>query len=237
MKTILFQGDSITDCHRFRKATDKKQNSFAFFKDGKLLKKITALGDGYPAMVSAELESKFPGKYKYINKGVSGDRIPDVYSRIVQDIINIKPDYMSLLVGVNDVWRSFDSGCGTGKERFEKIYDILLDEIFTEFPDLKIIIMGPYVLPGPASDNTPEQPDRFREFTTAVAEMSDIAKKLAEKYSCTFIDLQAVLDEAIETVPVKELSGDGVHPTAKGHEVIRNEWLKAFEKITAGESK
>jgi lysophospholipase L1-like esterase len=67
--------------------------------------------------------------------------------------------------------------------------------------------------------------------------MSDIAKKLAEKYSCTFIDLQAVLDEAIETVPVKELSGDGVHPTAKGHEVIRNEWLKAFEKITAGESK
>ena len=236
MKTILFQGDSITDCGRYRKATDKKQETIGIFRDGKLFKKITALGDGYPAMVSAELESKYPGKYKYVNRGVGGDRIPDVYGRIVQDIISLKPDYMSLLVGVNDVWRVFDSGYGTGTERFEKIYDILLDELFAEFPDLKIIIMGPYVLPGPASDNTPEQPDRFREFTSAVAEMSAIAKKMAEKYSCPFIDLQAVLDEAIKAVPVKELTGDGVHPTAKGHEVIKNEWIRAFEKITAGET-
>ena len=125
MKTILFQGDSITDCGRYRKATDSKQETLALFRDGKLFKKITALGDGYPAMVAAELESKYPGKYKYINRGVGGDRITDVYSRIVQDIINLKPDYMSLLVGVNDVWRAFDSGYGTGTARFEKIYDIL----------------------------------------------------------------------------------------------------------------
>lgn len=236
MKTILFQGDSITDCGRYRKATDSKQETLALFRDGKLFKKITALGDGYPAMVAAELESKYPGKYKYINRGVGGDRITDVYSRIVQDIINLKPDYMSLLVGVNDVWRAFDSGYGTGTARFEKIYDILLDELFTEFPDLKIIIMGPYVLPGPAADNTPEQPDRFRKFTLAVAEMADIAKKLAEKYGCPYIDLQGILDEAIKAVPVKELTGDGVHPSAKGHEVIKNEWIKAFEKITSGET-
>ncbi len=237
MKTILFQGDSITDCSRYRNATDEKQSTIALFRDGKLFKKVTALGEGYPAMVTAELESKFPGKYKYINRGVGGDRIPDVYSRIVKDIIKLKPDYMSLLVGVNDVWRNFDSdGTGTGAARFEKVYDMLLDELFAEFPDLKIIIMGPYVLPGSASDNTPDQPDRFEKFTSGVAEMADIAKKLAEKYGCAFIDLQSVLDEAIKTVPVKELTGDGVHPTAKGHEVIKKEWLKAFDEITAGET-
>ena len=237
MKTILFQGDSITDCGRYRNATEEKQETIGIFRDGKLFKKITALGDGYPAMVTAELKGKCPGKYKYINKGVGGDRITDIYARIERDILNIKPDYMSLLVGVNDVWRAFDSGYGTGTKRFEKVYDMLLGDIFEEFPDIKIIIMGPYVLHGPAADNTAKEPDRFNKFTAAVAEMSDIAKKLADKYGCPFIDLQAMFDEAVKTTPVTEFTGDGVHPSAKGHELIKNEWLKAFEKITAGETK
>lgn len=238
MKTILFQGDSITDCSRYRNATDKKQESLAFFRDGKLFKKITALGEGYPAMVSAELESRCPGNYKYINRGVSGDRIPDIYARIVKDIIKVRPNYMSLLVGVNDVWRNFDSeGTGTGSARFEKVYNILLEELREEFPDLKIIIMGPFLLHGRAGDNTPDEPDKFKKFSSGVAEMASIAKNLAEKYGCTFIDLQAMFDEAVKTTPVAELTGDGVHPTAKGHQLIKKEWLKAFDKITAGKTK
>lgn len=235
MKTILFQGDSITDCGRYRKATDTKQETIGIFRDGKLFKKITALGDGYPAMVTAELKNKCPGKYKYINKGVGGDRITDIYARIEREIIAVKPDYMSILVGVNDVWRTFDSGYGTGTKRFEKVYDMLLEDTLTEFPDVKIMVMGPYVLHGPAADNTPEQPNRFAEFSAAVAEMADIAKKLADKYGCAYIDLQAMFDEAVKTTPASEFTGDGVHPTAKGHELIKNEWLKTFAKITAGE--
>lgn len=238
MKTILFQGDSITDCSRYRSATEKKQSTVALFRDGKLFKKITALGDGYPAMVSAELESKFPGKYKYINRGVSGDRIPDVYARIVKDIIKVKPDYMSLLVGVNDVWRNFDSeGTGTGSARFEKVYNILLEELREELPELKIIIMGPFLLHGSAGDNRPDEPDRFEKFSSGVAELASISKKLAEKYGCAYIDLQAMFDEAVKTIPVAELTGDGVHPTAKGHQLIKKEWIKAFDEITAGETK
>lgn len=238
MKTILFQGDSITDCSRYRSATEKKQSTVALFRDGKLFKKITALGDGYPAMVSAELESKFPGKYKYINRGVSGDRIPDVYARIVKDIIKVKPDYMSLLVGVNDVWRNFDSeGTGTGSARFEKVYNILLEELREELPELKIIIMGPFLLHGSAGDNRPDEPDRFENFSSGVAELASISKKLAEKYGCAYIDLQAMFDEAVKTIPVAELTGDGVHPTAKGHQLIKKEWIKAFDEITAGETK
>ncbi|MBR5827013.1 MAG: hypothetical protein IKY78_08025, partial [Clostridia bacterium] len=152
MKTILFQGDSITDCSRYRKATDDKESSRVIFSDGRLFKKVTALGEGYPAMVSAELEKQYPNKFRFHNRGVGGDRIPDVYARIVKDIINLKPDYMSLLVGVNDVWHDFDFGKnGTGTIRFEKVYNILLEELKEEFPEIKIVIMGPFVLEGTAT--------------------------------------------------------------------------------------
>ena len=236
MKTILFQGDSITDCSRYRKATDDKQNGRAFWSDGKLFKKITAMGEGYPKLVSEELTAKAPGAYKFYNRGVGGDRIPDVYARIVKDIIKLNPDYMSLLIGVNDVWRNFDSdGTGTGTVRFEKVYNMLIEELKEEFPELKMIIMGPFLLHGTASDNRAEEPDRFERFSSDVAEMADIAKKLAEKHGFKFIDLQAMFDEAVKTIPAIELTGDGVHPTLKGHELIKNEWLKVFAEITAGE--
>ncbi len=236
MKTILFQGDSITDCHRYREATDNKQSSIALFSGGKLIKKVTAMGEGYPKLVSQELEKNVPGTYKFYNRGVSGDRIPGVYARIVKDIIKLKPDYMSLLVGVNDVWRNFDSeGTGTGTVRFEKVYNMLIEELKEEFPELKMIIMGPFLLHGIASDNRPDEPDRFEKFSSGVAEMADIAKKLAEKHGLKFVDLQAMFDEAVKTTPAIELTGDGVHPTLKGHELIKEEWLKAFSEITAGE--
>ena len=232
MKTILFQGDSITDCGRYRKATATKDSGIAFFRDGKLFKKITALGEGYPAMVTAELQKKYPGEYLYINKGVGGDRITDAYSRIVKDIIKLKPDYMSLLIGVNDVWRNYDSeGTGTGVARFEKIYDILLEELKEEFPELKVIIMGAFVLKGTATAARKDRPDCYADFRRDVDEMAAIAEKLAEKYGHKFIDLQKIFDEAVKTIPASELSADGVHPTEKGHEVITREWIKAFNEL------
>ena len=127
MKTILFQGDSITDCGRLRPTN----NSFVKFYNK--LKKKTPLGPGYPALVADELK----GGYSFVNRGVGGDKAADVYSRIVADIINVKPGVMSLLVGVNDVWREFDQNCGTGLERFKKIYTILIEEILEELPETK----------------------------------------------------------------------------------------------------
>ena len=219
MIKFVFQGDSITDAGRDRD-------------------NIASFGVGYPNLVASELMCKYPGEYEFINEGVSGDRIPDVYARIVKDIIKVRPDYMSLLIGVNDVWRNLDSdGTGTGSARFEKVYNILLDELKEELPELKIIIMGPFLLHGSAGDNRPDEPDRFEKFSSGVAEMASISKKLAEKYGCAFIDLQAMFNEAVKTIPVTELTGDGVHPTAKGHQLIKKEWLKAFDQIKAGEIK
>jgi len=226
MKTILFQGDSITDCGRVR-SNDK--NIIEKCRN-KVLKK-TPLGTGYPALVSAELSSAYPGEYEFYNRGVSGDRVPDIYARIVRDIIKIRPDYMSILVGVNDVWHGFDFNNGTGIERYKKVYNLLIEEIKQELPDIKIMILEPFVLEGSATENRKDQPQRYKNFRGGVLQMAEIAKGVAEKHNLKFVPLQTVLDEAATKYTPTELLSDGVHPTAKGHGLIKKEWLKAFDDI------
>lgn len=222
MKTILFQGDSITDCGRIRDVNQK-----GFVKLYHKIKHNTPLGSGYPSMVAGELGEA----YVYENRGVGGDRILDVYARIVRDIIKIRPDYMSLLVGVNDIWHGFDRNNGTGTERFIKVYNMLIDELEAELPDMKIVLMEPFVLEGDATKNRPEQPDRYREFRRGIEILAAEVKKIAEAHNLKFIPLQSVFDEAAKTIPAGELLSDGVHPTEEGHRLITKEWLKAFNEI------
>ena len=215
MKRILFQGDSITDCRRNRESD-----------------MYHALGAGYAFNVAGVLGYDFPAEYEFFNRGVGGNRIVDVLARMKADILNLKPDYMSLLVGVNDVWRNYDSeGTGTGKARFEKVYNMLLEELKEELPQLKIIIMGPFVLPGTATAAVKDRPDCYADFRRDVEELAEITKSAAEKYGCAYIDLQKVLDEASKGCVAGELSGDGVHPSDKGHEIITREWIKAFSEL------
>ena len=103
MIKFLFQGDSITDADRNR------DNDASF-------------GLGYPNLVASELMNKFPGEYEFINKGISGNRIVDLYARIKMDIINLKPDMMSILIGVNDVWHELNDRNGVAAPKFEIIY-------------------------------------------------------------------------------------------------------------------
>lgn len=222
MKTILFQGDSITDCGRVREESPDIFKRFYY-----ALAKRKPLGGGYPALVAAELGEG----YSFVNRGVSGDRILDVYARIVRDVIKVKPDCMSLLIGVNDIWHGIDFNNGTGMKRFEKVYDIFFQELSEELPDTKIIIMGAFVLEGSATANRHGQPDRYKKFRNGVEEAAAITRALAEKYGHRFIDLQRVFDEAEKTIPASELLSDGVHPTRKGHELIKSEWIKAFKEL------
>lgn len=207
MIRVLFQGDSITDAGRDRSKPD-------------------SLGSGYPKFVTGAMYLDHPGEYEFINRGISGNRIVDVYARIKADIINLKPDVMSLLIGVNDVWHEFSRQNGVDAEKFEKIYGMLIDEVRAALPELKIMILGPYVLPGPA-------PEAFgyEEFRAEVLLRAAAAKRIAEKYGFPYVDLQARLDEAAARGPVEELSQDGVHPVAGGIELIKRAWIEAFEKM------
>lgn len=212
MKTILFQGDSITDVGRNRERNDM-------------------LGWGYPRLVEAQLGFDCPGTYNFQNRGIGGNRILDLYARIVKDILNIAPDYLSILIGVNDIWHGLDDANGTGIQRFEKVYDMLLTELQEELPDTKIMIMEPFVLRGPATDNREDQPDRWELFSSGVYQVAAIVKGLTEKHGVKFIPLQKKFNEAEKLAPATYWLFDGVHPSAKGHELIKRQWLKAFNEI------
>ena len=211
-KRILFQGDSITDCGRNR-------NDFY------------GMGNGYANLVKASLGMECPEEYDFVNRGISGNRVVDMYARIKIDFINLKPDYASIYIGVNDVWHEIGSQNGVDTEKFEKIYTMFIDEIKAECPDTKLIIISPYVLEGPATCGTEEIPDRLERFRKDVAEKAEVCKKIAAKYGLPLIDLQKAFDEACTKAPSGYWTADGVHPTICGHEIIKRLWLETFEKL------
>ncbi len=211
-KRILFQGDSITDCSRPR------DNFYG-------------MGNGYPNLVKALLGMDRPNEYEFINRGISGNRIIDLYARIKVDFINLKPDYASIYIGANDTWHEISQSNGVDTEKFEKIYTMLIDEVMSACPTVKIMIIAPYVLEGAATCNTDEIPDKLERFQKDVAEKAAVERRIAEKYGFPLVELQAAFDEACKKAPDEYWVADGVHPTACGHEIIKRLWLEAFEKL------
>ncbi len=204
---ILFQGDSITDAGRAR---DNDYN----------------VGVGYPLLVKAGLGFAEPGKYEFFNRGISGNRVVDVYARLKSDIINLKPDVMSILIGVNDVWHEFgESPNGVDADKYYKIYDMLIEEVKSALPDIKIMIMEPFVLKASSTEGN------WDSFNQEVKKRAEMAKKISEKYNLPFIELQDGFDKLSENIEAGYWLGDGVHPTPMGHEYIKNEWLKGFKKL------
>lgn len=212
-KLVLFQGDSITDAGRSYEREDIR-------------------GRGYATMVSGELGLRYPEEYEFINRGISGNRIVDVYARIKKDIINLKPDYMSLLIGVNDVWHEFNPAHnGVATDKFEKIYSMLIEEIKEALPDIKLIILEPFVLKGTATTANEEFPDLYPLFRADVLDKAAAAKRIAEKYNLPFIPLQDKFDALYNPENPDYWLIDGVHPNAAGHALITREWVRVFEEI------
>lgn len=206
MQTILFQGDSITDAGRSR-GDDIN------------------LGLGYPTLVKGELGYDNPGRYTFYNRGISGNRVVDLYARIKVDFINLRPDYLSILIGVNDVWHEFGNQNGVSAEKYFKVYAMLIEEIKEVLPDTKIMILEPFVLKGTGTE------EHFEEFRAEVQKRAAKAKEIAKKYGLSFISLQDKFDEAAKTAPNEYWLADGVHPTAMGHELIKRAWIEEFKKL------
>ena len=208
MKIFLFQGDSITDAGR----DDESVDNFS-------------LGCGYALLLASDIEKNKKGQVKFVNRGKSGDRITDVYARIKEDIINIEPDFMSILIGVNDVSHELTQGCGVAPQKFDKIYNMLIEEIKEALPEIKIIILEPFVLKGSATNELWEQ------FNCEVRKLAEVSKQVAEKWELKFVPLQKKFDEAASDGDTRYWSVDGIHPTSAGHQIIKEELQKAIEDI------
>ena len=203
MKTFVFQGDSITDAMRERNNADYR-------------------GNGYPTLVAGRIGMDRPGEFRFLNTGVSGDRIVDINSRIKRDLINLSPDYVSILIGINDVWHEFGGRNGVDNDKFFRTYCEILEEVQRMCPGVKIFILEPFVLRASATE------DNWDVFNSETRKRAASAKKAAEQFGCVFVPLQAQFDEACEKAPADYWLLDGVHPSAMGHELIARALTAAF---------
>ena len=194
MKTIVFQGDSITD------ATYPRQYP-------------TELGNGYVTITAGRITCDHPGKYCCYNRGVSGNRSVDMYARIKKDVLNLKPDILTVLIGVNDVWHELN-GNGVSATKYEMILRLFLKEVLEELPECKIFLMEPFVLPGSATQ------EHLEYFTTEVALRAAACKRVAEEFCLPFIPLQEKISALAAVTDNAYVLHDGVHPTSAGHYLI-----------------
>lgn len=212
-KTILFQGDSITDAGR-------TYVSDCLGEGSRGLSCFAGLGNGYPLMVAQYLDNFFNDKnIKVLNRGISGDRTTELLARWDKDCIDLKPDYLSILIGINDTWRRYDSNNPMTTEQYEKNYRLLLDRAINEI-GCEIIMLEPFLQPvDPAKSNW-----RKEDLSEKIA----VVRELAIEYKATFIPLDGILFAAAKDSSPQELTSDGVHPKVLGHSVIARAWLKAM---------
>ena len=194
---VLFQGDSVTDCGRSR------END-------------SLLGSGYVNMIAAQFTVMYPElEVQFINRGISGNRVKDLVARWDADCINLKPNIVTILIGINDTWRRYDSNDPTSTVVFQADYRELLTRIRSEL-DAQIILMDPFVLPAP--------PDR-RTWREDLNPRIDGVRELAREFGAQYIPLDGIFAAAAMKAPCTVWCGDGVHPTQAGHALIANSWL------------
>lgn len=203
---IVFFGDSITDANR-----DRTGEHF-------LLK----YGAGYVNQIAGRLFFEDPLKYEVVNRGISGNRIVDLYARIKADVWNEQPDVLSILCGVNDVWHELDHQNGVDPERFENVYRMLIKDTLERLPNVKIILVEPYVLCGLATKTRLEQFNESRNY-------AKIVKKLADEYKLYFLPLQDTMDDLYERYGEDVHMLDGIHPNVSGASVIAEKWIEFYK--------
>ena len=210
-KLILFQGDSITDGGRIKNNNTDLNHQ---------------IGHSYAYVISSKLGYKeYDKKYMFMNRGISGNRIADLYCRIQEDIINLRPDIVSILIGVNDAYFHFNNNSGSSPKKYEKIYRLIIEEIKENLPNSKLIICEPFILKGN------QNKENYYEWKELISEYQRIVKKLSKEYNIPLVLLQDKFNEMCSVMEPEYWVWDGVHPTEAGHYLIAEEWLKVFDEM------
>lgn len=195
----LFQGDSITDCNRDRNNPD-------------------GLGDGYVSM----LKERYPFM-EIKNRGVSGDRVNELLVRWKSDVLELKPDVLSIYIGINDLWHHHVWGKPYTLASFEQMYQSLIDETRYHLPHVKLLLISPFAL-------------KMGHFQSSwQKDLDDIiktVKSLSEKNKTLYLSLSDVFSQAENTYDKEDLTWDGVHPKPLGHAMIADHVSKILSMKT-----
>ena len=206
--TVLFQGDSITDAGR------EKQKE--------LPNSGSSFGGGYAFLAASHLLNAMPEKQLTIyNRGISGNKVYQLAERWDKDCLELKPDVLSILIGVNDYWHTRDGHYDGTIEVYENDYMKLLERTKKALPDVKLVLCEPfYVLKTRAVDETWIKP--MQQYQAA-------AKRVSEAFDTLWVPYQTVFDEAIKHAPGTYWTGDGVHPSMAGAQLMAEAWLRTVE--------
>jgi len=206
--TILFQGDSITDGNRGR---NNDPNHI--------------MGHGYAFSIASRVGAKYPEKaLKFYNRGISGNTVQDLKSRWQQDTLDIEPDVLSILVGVNDTETALKEKDEEATRKYEETYRNLLKQTKSQFPDCLLVLCEPFIAPvGRVKEN-------WKKWQAEMEKKQEVVQQLSKEYQTVFVPLQKVFNEAFTRAAVDYWVWDGIHPTVTGHELITREWLKLVSK-------
>jgi lysophospholipase L1-like esterase len=206
--TFLFQGDSITDGNRTR---DNDWNHI--------------MGHGYSYLIASRLWCDHTDKdLMFYNRGISGNRVKDLDARWQQDCLDLKPDVLSIMIGVNDIMSIIKDLDSEPIEKFEKTYKRILDKTKQALPNTQIILCEPFILPlGWVNEKT-------ELWQTEIRKQQLLIRKLAESYDAVFVELQEPFNNACKKAPADYWIWDGIHPMPAGHELIARLWIKEVRK-------
>jgi len=206
-QVILFQGDSITDAGRSRETANQPNQH-------------STLGNGYAWLAASQLLVDYPKDSLTIyNRGISGNKIPDLAARWQEDCLDLKPDVLSILIGVNDYAHARRGAYDGSLESYESGYRALLKRTVDALPNVKLIIAEPFVLNCGAVDDS---------WFPELAKFRDVAKKIAEEFKASFVAYQTAFDRAVEFSAPAVWGPDGVHPSPDGAALMAHTWRNAL---------
>ncbi len=195
---ILFQGDSVTDAGR-----DKEEQN--------------DMGKGYPMMVASWFAAAYPElKVKFINRGISGNRVKDLKARWEEDCLNIAPTWVSILIGINDCWRRYDRNDPTSVEKYTSDYRDILQQV-KDTLNARLILIEPFLLP------VTEDKRKWRE---DLDPKIHAVRDLAREFGALLLPMDGIFSKVSTLKEPAFWTKDGVHPTPAGHALIAREWLK-----------
>jgi len=206
-KTVLFFGDSITDANRLR-------------EDQMEWNKAHRLGTGYVGFIAAQHLYENPScDVRFINKGIAGNRVKDLYCRLHDDVIVQKPGVISIMIGINEVWCKQNATGEVEPARFAFTYKAILDEIKEKLGDIPIVIIEPFCLPNEGLTGG------YDTWAQLLAPLQEVSKAIAEEYSCRFVPMQNEFNKLLAQAPAEYWLWDGIHPLSAGHMAIAKNWM------------
>ena len=200
---LVMIGDSITDCGRARP-----------------IGRPGGLGSGYVHFVYALIAARYSDRIvEVLNTGISGNRVTDLRGRWDTDVLALHPDWLSIMIGINDVWRHYDSPFNTPQVSIGEYESILEDLVVRTQPTVKgLVLMTPYFIEANRQDPMRAEMDQFGE----------VVRRLARKHKTVFVDTQAAFDAYLAHRPTQTLCGDRVHPNDIGHMILAKAFLNGI---------